>query len=150
LQNETGKEPVRTGGFKKKVTSLDDEIRILHEAYQFLLRKYKLGEQLQNEVKVQEDKPIAKPATRKPSVHIDEEPEPNPNEEENEEEGEDSIFPDLPEMLRQSETDHGDEDTGEVFDKANKPSLSDDEEFVRSAKLGPAGSTRRKTKSFRR
>ena len=30
--------------FKRKALSPDDEIRILHEAYQFLLKKYKLGE----------------------------------------------------------------------------------------------------------
>ena len=44
LKTATKEEPKVKYNFKRKVLTPDDEIRILHEAYQFLLKKYKLGE----------------------------------------------------------------------------------------------------------
>ena len=44
-ESKPTKEDVRSKyNFKRKALTPDDEIRILHEAYQFLLKKYKLGE----------------------------------------------------------------------------------------------------------
>ena len=45
-----------SGGGRRKQMGADDEIRLLHEAYQFLIRKYKLGSMSESTMK-KEDMP---------------------------------------------------------------------------------------------
>ena len=80
------------GRGKKKLTP-DDEIRILHEAYQFLLKKFKLGESPRGSTS---DTPLVSPFMK-----LDVEPPPKPidlddenadNNDKNEEDDDDDVF----------------------------------------------------------
>jgi len=85
---------------RKKEKTADDEIRILHEAYQFLLKRYNLGEDPKKEA---EEKNLISPFMKlemdepKKVIEIDldeENDKEDEEEEEDDEEGDDSCFGD--------------------------------------------------------
>lgn len=132
-------------GSKKKVLSADDEIRILHEAYQFLLKKHKLGstsESPRGSVSDSLVSPFMKLSSseEKPKNYLeDTKEEPNEDEKVNLEPAEDDedVFDNIKVEL----------ETMEV-DMAPTKTESDDEEVLRSQLKLPAKPAKARKKSF--
>lgn len=107
--------------FRKKKLTAEDEVRVLHEAYQFLLRKFNLGS-TGGEDEVQTDR-YGAPISEYPTLAALEK----------KDSGQDKMEQDEP-------------DNDNVFEEATK---SEDEDFEREMQLAPKPQNLRRVKSFR-
>ena len=138
-------------GYKRKQLTADDEVRQLHEAYQFMLKKYGLGETPKNSVS---ENPMISPFMKLtldddvPKKHVDfkdeetkdEDAEMNDNEEN---EDEDDVFEKMTIQVEEAAAISAVET--ELPDEVE----SDDENFARSLKLAPKPNTRARSRSFK-
>jgi len=119
---DDGKKEDYAKQFRKKKLTAEDEVRILHEAYQFLLRKFNLGS-VGGEDEVKTDR-YGAPILEYPTLAaMQKDP------------GQDKMEQEDPDV-----------DNDNVFEEATK---SEDEDFEREMQLAPKPTNLRRVKSFR-